>query len=204
MRLLKAGLAVIGLAILLDTPALSAQENRQFSPVSRAGSSAARRSGFWFGGGLASARADVNCNICVNDPKSEMSANLNGGLSLTPGLLLGLEGTGAVNSEDGVDERYVAFSVIVYSYPMGKGLFLKGGLGLIDYRAHDDVDEFTSRPLMAQIGGGYEVHVASNISVLPYINLLASSKGDLDFNGTRVTDDVSFTLLQFGVGVTFR
>ncbi|MEO8200509.1 MAG: hypothetical protein ABI679_08325 [Gemmatimonadota bacterium] len=203
MRRFKACL-IAGMIPMLTIAIPLPGQSRQAVVPSRGSDPAIQRSGFWFGAGVGSARADVSCNICISDPKSELSGNLRAGITLTRSVLLGLEGTGVANSEDGVNERYVALSVVVYTYPTRSGMFVKGGLGLIDYRADDDIDRLTSRPLVAQVGVGYEFRLSRSLSLQPFGNLMATSKGNLSFNGTRVTDDVSFTLLQFGIGLALH
>ena len=164
----------------------------------------AHHQGFWVGAGLATALQDVSCNVCINDSKSVASGYVRAGLTLSPRLLLGLEILGSDNSEDGVNERILGLSGVGYLYPTGGGLFLKGGLGVLKFKADDDTDELTSTLLSMQIGAGYELRVSRRLSLSAFSNLIASANGDLDFNGTRVTDDMNVTLIQFGFGVTMH
>jgi hypothetical protein len=191
MRRIKAGLvAGLMLSALASSPGTAQQ--------------LAHHQGFWVGAGLASALSDVSCDVCVNDSKSMISGYLRGGITLSPKLLLGLELIAADNSEDGVNERSLGLSVVGYLYPTRSGLFLKGGLGLLKYRADDDTDELTSTLLAGQVGAGYELQLSPRLSIAAFSTLMATANGDLDFNGTKVTDDLNVTLVQFGLGVTLH
>jgi hypothetical protein len=160
--------------------------------------------GFWYGGGLASALSDVSCNVCIEDSKSVISGFVRGGFTLSPRFLLGLEILGTDNSEDGVNERILGFSGIGYLYPTGGGLFFKGGLGVLKFKADDDTDELTSTLLSLQIGVGYELPVSHRMSISAFSALTTTANGDLDYNGSRVTGDMNVTLIQFGLGVTMH
>jgi hypothetical protein len=191
MRRISAGL-VAGLLL----SALVAGPARAQSPASR--------EGFWFGGGLASALSDVSCNVCIEDSKSVMSGLLRGGFTLSPRLLLGLEILGTDNSEDGVNERILGFSGIGYLYPTGGGLFFKGGLGMLKFKADDDTDELTATLLSLQVGVGYELPVSHRVSLSAFSALTTTANGDLDYNGSRVTSDMNVTLIQFGLALTMH
>ena len=160
--------------------------------------------GFWVGAGLGNALSDISCMICVEDSKSVMSGYVRAGLTASPKLLVGLEAVGTDNSEDGVNERMLGLGAVGYFYPTSSGLFLKGGLGVMKYRADDDTDEFTSTMLSVQVGTGYELRVSRSFSLAAFGNLFVSTNGDLDFNGAKVTDDFNVTLIQFGLGVTMH
>lgn len=160
--------------------------------------------GFWIGAGLGSARSDLSCNVCVDDTKGVLSGFLRAGFTLRPNLLLGAEATLTRNSEDGVTERATGIAAMGYLYPWRNGLYLKGGLGIMQYNAHDDDDEFTTQAVAIHFGLGYEIRVASNVSVAPFANFIATTNGDLDFNGSKVTGDARVTLLHLGIGVTMH
>lgn len=160
--------------------------------------------GFWFGAGVASALTDVSCNVCVDDSKSVASGFIRAGFTLSPKFLLGLEIIGTDNSEDGVNERILGLSGVGFFYPTRGGLFFKGGLGVLKFKADDDTDELTSTLLSMQVGAGYELNVSRRLSLALFSTLVATTNGDLDYNGSRVTDDMNVTLIQFGFGVTMR
>jgi hypothetical protein len=160
--------------------------------------------GFWASAGVGSALTDVSCNVCIEDSKSVLSAYLRGGVTLSPRLLLGLELLGTDNSEDGVNERILALSGVGTFHPGGGGFFLRGGLGILKFKADDDTNELTASLLSVQLGAGYELPVSQRLALSLFSTLVTTATGDLDFNGTRVTDDMRLTLIQFGLGVTMR
>jgi hypothetical protein len=189
-RILPAGL-LLGLMVSIVSVHSAAAQNSY-------------RHGFWIGAGIGNARADLACRVCVDDTKGELSGYLRAGFTLKPSLLLGLEATRTQNSEDGVDEHYNGISAVVLFYPGRSGLYFKGGMGILDYKASDTSDEFTARTLAVSFGLGYEVRVARQFSVVPFVNLTGTTSGDLSFNGQRVTTDANFSLLQAGIGVTMH
>jgi outer membrane protein with beta-barrel domain len=162
------------------------------------------RSSFWLGAGFGTANADLSCNICVDDSKGVLSGYLRAGFTIHPHLLAGVEATMTHNSEDGIAERFTGLAAALYAYPWSNGIYFKGGVGIMDYNAHDDTDEFSTRAVALHLGTGYEFRVAPHFSVGPFANLIVTTNGDLDFNGSRVTGDASMTLLHVGVGVTMH
>lgn len=163
-----------------------------------------RHHGFWVGAGLGSALTDVSCDVCIEDSKSVVSGFLRGGITVSPRWLLGLELIGTDNSEDGVNERILGLGGIGYFYPTGGGLFLKGGLGILTFKADDDTNELTSTLLAMQVGVGYELPVSQRLAISAFSSLFTTANGDLDYNGTRVTQDMNVTLIQFGLGITMH
>lgn len=160
--------------------------------------------GFWAGAGLATALTDVSCNVCIDDSKSVPSGYVRAGITMSPRLLLGLELIGTDNSEDGVNERMLGMSGVGFFYPTAGGLFFKGGLGILRFKADDDTNELTSTLLSIQVGAGYELPLSHRLSLSAFSTVITTANGDLDYNGTRVTDDMNVTLIQFGLGVTIR
>ena len=191
MRRISAGLFAGILVSALATSPVTAQ-------------SPAYHQGFWYGGGLATALSDVSCNVCIEDSKSVISGFVRGGITLSPRFLLGLEVVATDNSEDGVNERILGLSGVGYLHPTGGGLFFKGGLGILKFKADDDTDELTSTLLSLQVGVGYELPVSHRVSLSAFSALTTTANGDLDYNGSRVTGDMNVTLIQFGLGVTLH
>lgn len=74
------------------------------------------------------------------------------------------------------------------------------------YRADDGVDELTATAPSASLGVGYEFRVTPNLSVLPYLNSLATSAVELKLNGQPIPtgEDISINLVQIGLGLTWH
>lgn len=190
MRRIPAGLLLGLLVSIVSLHSVAAQTNS--------------RRGFWIGAGIGNSRTDVACRVCVDDTKGELSGYLRAGFTLRPSLRLGLEATRTQNSEDDVNEHFNGIAAVVLFYPGRSGLFFKGGMGILDYKASDDSDELTARTVAVSFGIGYEVRVAREFSVVPFVNLTGTTSGDLSYDGHRVTTDANFSLLHAGIGVNMH
>jgi hypothetical protein len=191
-------LRLIASACLVAAVALS-QPARAQDPTLR---------GPWFGGGLGTASASVNCELCVDDRNGGLSGFLTAGITLSPRVRAGAELMGWFDSTDDISQRLLMYGASLYWSPVvDQRWYLKGGLGLLQYHADDSADD-DDDPLGAsaaalQIGSGYELRAGSRLWVAPFANLVVSTSGNLTSGNTIVTD-ASFSLLQLGVGVTWR
>lgn len=180
---------------------LSSSTQAQSSPRANA------RQGFWVGFGLGSGSAGTNCTSCSSDRFTGLSGYARLGGTLSRSILLGFETNGWLHSEAGVDETIGFGSFVVLWYPSPTGaLFLKVGIGGMSYRADNGVDRLTAAAPSASIGIGYEMRVGRNMSVVPYVNSLASSSVRLQFDGVPIStgEDISINLFQFGLGLTWH
>jgi len=163
--------------------------------------------GAWFGGGLGTASARVNCDICTTDRNGGLSGYLTGGLRLVPGLHAGAELGGWFDNTDGVSQRLLLYGASLWWHPQpGRRWFLKGGLGLMRYHAGTDAPN--DQPLNAstaalQLGGGYDFRAAPKLWFTPFANLIVTSSGNLTSGNTVVTN-ASFSMLQLGAGLAWR
>jgi hypothetical protein len=177
------------------------------------------RQGFWIGFGLGSGSAGLDCSTCGDNRFSGFSGYLRLGGTWTRSVLVGLETDGWLRSEAGsisgdtsilgqnTDESISYGSLIVMWYPSRTGaLYLKFGLGGMTYRADDGADVLTATAPCASLGVGYEIRLGRNFSIVPYLNNFASSNVLMHVNGVPASmrDDVSITLVQFGVGATWH
>jgi len=166
------------------------------------------RHGFWIGIGLGDGLAGLHCAYsCADGRIGGVSGYFRLGATLSPSILIGAEANGWLRSDAGVDYSMESASVVVLWYPNRTGaLYLKGGLGGLRYREWDGVDETTATAPSASLGIGYEVRLGRNLSLVPFLNTLASSAAQIRLNTVPVTtgEELSVTLLQFGVGVTWH
>ncbi len=164
--------------------------------------------GPWLGAGLGTASASVNCELCVDDRNGGLSGYITGGITLSPSVRGGLELMGWFDSTDDVSQRLLLYGASVYWNPVpASRWYLKGGVGLLNYRADDTTDP-EDDPLRAgtaalQLGSGYELRAGTRLSISPFANLVVSTSGSLSSGNTIVTD-ASFSMLQLGAGVTWR
>lgn len=166
----------------------------------------ARGDGLLLGAGVGSGWTRVTCSICRSGRGTALTATLRLGGQLRPGLVIGAEGTGWMKTENNVDERLWGAAAVAYWYPNRRGgLYWKGGLGLLSYRAEDDQDVLGTTALGVQLGAGYEVALGARMYLAPYASVSATPfGGTLKFNGAEILNDASVVLIQLGMGLTRR
>jgi hypothetical protein len=159
--------------------------------------------GTWYGIGAGGGWARVSCAICSAARDIGPAAQLRIGTTIRPGLLVGGEASAWTHtSEDDVRETVGTIAAIGYVYPRPGGpLYLKGGAGYVAFRAGDDL---ASNLLGLIVGVGYEFRVGEALSITNDLGLIASSFGALKNGAATAADDVSVTVLQFGIGVRRR
>lgn len=173
------------------------------------------RQGFWIGFGVGDGSARIDCTyFCGPDRSNGVSGYIRLGGTLSPHFLLGGETGGWVNSAGfGTDAIWVA-SVVVLWYPSRTGAsYLKVGLGGMRYGTSNggvaDITTLSADAPCATLGAGYEVRVRSRVSLVPWINVLASSRVGLDYRLGFVQPptsppDVRFNVVQAGLGITWH
>ena len=188
---------IMASAVLLATATLSQPAAAQ-SPTLR---------GPWFGGGIGTASAQVNCELCTSDRNGGLSGYVAGGISLSPQVRAGLELAGWFDTTDEVSQWMLVYGGSLYWYPQtAAAWYLKGGVGLFNYHAGtpDEDDETLGASAAAlQLGAGYDFRAGSRLWVTPYANMIVTTSGNLTSGNTIVTD-ASFSMLQLGAGLTWR
>ena len=163
------------------------------------------RQGLWVGAGIGRGSARLSCQICRSGRDGGTSGYLRAGTTLSPAVLLGLEGTAWYHSDAGVDQLLASLQAVVYLYPRpGSGFYVKTGIGLSSFSAKDNQDEVSSHALAGQVGVGYEVPMGQSLSIVPFANFLGSTGGNIRFNNTVTDLSANTSLLQFGVGLTLH
>ena len=163
--------------------------------------------GPWVGGGIGTASASVNCDICIADRNGGLSGYLAGGLRVTPTLHAGAELSGWFDETNDVHQRLVLYGASLWWHPQArKNWFLKGGVGLMNYHAgtgDDDDDPLSATAAALQLGAGYDLRAGRKLWFSPFANMIVTSSGNLTSGNTIVTG-ASFSLLQLGAGLTWR
>ena len=173
---------------------------------------APRHHGFWVGGGLGYGATKISGDLFGAEGSriGGLSGYLRVGYTLTPSFLLGAEidaWGGSAEPEDPDNDTVGRFMgsvmAVGYWYPSARmGLYLKAGVGMMSYRA--DGDFLTVRSLGGTVGAGFEVPIASNISLVPFVNYLDSASGELKLDGEPIGQDGSVSMWQLGVGATWH
>ncbi|MBX3147278.1 MAG: autotransporter domain-containing protein [Gemmatimonadales bacterium] len=185
------------------------------------GGPVASRQGTWLGVGIGGGASTLNCRICEGEQGSRgISGYLRGGVTLNPKLLVGAEANAWTRSDERGNQRVWSLAANGYWYPNPEhGYFLKAGLGFTRYRrwALENSNSTVQIGLLggglsAHLGAGYEVRVNPNMSIVPFLNLLASSQGALATtrdNGTQyqrntLSNGANVLLAQAGIGLTWH
>jgi hypothetical protein len=134
------------------------------------------------------------------------------GGTLSPHLRLGGETNVWLRDDFGLDFVSAASLVVMwYPSPIGAS-YLKVGIGGMRYTyagpTADHTDLSATAPSV-MLGVGYEVRVRSRVSLVPWIDVLASSRVRLDYNLGFIDPptsppDVRINLVQAGLGVTWH
>lgn len=170
------------------------------------------RQGFWIGGGLGQGHTTLSCGICGGDDRASggLSGFLRGGATLSPRFLLGAEVAAWRGRGDPVSERLYSGAASGWYYPRAEhGWFLKFGVGWSQWRASEGEQALASSLFSLTAGSGYEMRVNPVLSIVPFINLLASPAGNLnretgsgaDFRAERIATDFRLFVFQVGVGL---
>jgi hypothetical protein len=173
------------------------------------------RQGFWIGAGVGDGSARIDCNdFCGSGRVSGVSGYIRLGGTLSPHFLVGAETNGWVNSAGfGTDAIWVASAVVLW-YPSRTGAsYLKVGLGGMRYGTSNggvaDITTVSAEAPSATLGAGYEVRVGPRVSLVPWINVLASSRVRLDYHLGFIMPppsppDVRINVVQAGLGLTWH
>jgi hypothetical protein len=179
------------------------------------------RQGMWFSAGLGAGSASLHCRICAGDQQTRgTSGYLRVGTTVNRKLLVGAELNGWLRSGEDGQQRVFALTGDSYWYPNPRhGYYLKGGFGITRYTqwVHDQNNNDASTGLSTsglgvQVGGGYEVRVNPKMSLVPYVNLVGSAKGNMSttrddgthFERNKLSTGANVILLQLGVGLTWH
>lgn len=161
--------------------------------------------GVWLGAGLGMGSARLSCTICRAGRDGGASGYLRVGATLTPRFLLGGETAIWYHSENDMSFLLGSILAVVYLYPMNNsGFYIKTGLGVAQYSAKDQNDEISTQALAGQIGVGYEVMVARNLSIVPFANFQGTAGADVRFNNTVSNLSANTSLIQVGLGITMH
>ncbi len=184
--------ALIASVLVMGSTELSAQR-------------AAARRGVWFGAGLGMGSARLSCTICRAGRDGGTSGYLRVGATLTPRFLLGAETTLWYHSENDINFLLGSVFAVVYLYPMNNsGFYIKTGLGVAQYSAKDPNDKISTQAIAGQVGVGYEVLVARNLSIVPFANFQGTAGADVRFNNTVSDLSANTSLIQVGLGITMH
>ncbi|MEP6764682.1 MAG: outer membrane beta-barrel protein [Gemmatimonadaceae bacterium] len=150
------------------------------------------RHGFWLTLGLGA--GSLGCDEC-SSRSTGVSGQLSLGGTITPRLLLGASSNGWTKQESGVTLSMGTLTALVKFYPvLTGGFYLSGGLGIANISASTTGFGSASQTgTGAVLGLGYDIRVAKNFSLTPYLNGVGAS-----FDGSQVN------FSQIGLGFSWH
>lgn len=127
-----------------------------------------------------------------------LAGQLELGWTLTPQVLLGVEGGAWTRKNDDTRRTHASVIAVGRFYPMiERGLFVRGGVGIAHLRVSSSTPILSYRvadnALAVGAGLGYDIPVGSSISITPYASFVLG-----DFAGG------SANVFQGGLGVTWH
>jgi len=165
-----------------------------------------RRHGFWFSLGLGGGSVAVTCPEC--DAQSD--ERLNGiagyvrfGGTVSPHLLVGIEGTGWVRNDEGFERRIATASATALLYPdRNAGFFLKGSIGGIRAVVENSLLVAVGEGLTWQVGVGIDVYLGRGAALTPFLTYVGSSQVGTTLNGIDTGISLNPNIVQVGLALT--
>jgi hypothetical protein len=187
-------LSLAAASLLIVSTVASAQGNPQ------------ARDGFTISFGLGGGSAALSSPGSGTTPRETgLSGYLRLGGAISPNLVLAAESNGWSKTIQGVDTRMGALSGIAQWYPsVTNGFYVKGGLGLGVYSEQDPTAKVQAVGLGYQFGTGYDIRLARNFSLTPYVNYVGMANSDVKLGGTSLNQKIGTSNVQYGLGFTWH
>ena len=162
--------------------------------------------------GLGIGSAGVTCDICESERESAPTVMLRVGGAYAPDLIFAAELNAWSKSEvseatgDKARVRIATLNAVVQWYPqLDGGFFVDAGIGVGTIRSellNSATGTATARTtaLGYQLGAGWDIRVASNISLTPYATFFGTAGGKVKESDTKIDGNVG----QIGIGLTFH
>ena len=185
---------------------LAAASLLALSASASAQSNAQVRDGFTISFGLGGGSAALSCPGCGSTPRETgFSGYLRLGGAIRPNLVLAAESNGWSKSIDGVEVQMGTLAGVAQWYPsVTNGFYVKGGLGLSVYSEADPAGKAEALGLGYQFGTGYDIRLARNFSLTPYVNFLGMADSDVKVGGTSMNQKIGTSNMQYGIGFTWH
>lgn len=189
---------VVAMSLLVAPLALSAQTTQA-------------RQGFNISFGVGAGSGGVTCDGCSTDRQNGYSGYLRMGGTVSPKLIVGGETQGWMHSSNSETDQFSYLTAFAQYYPsVSNGLFLKGGLGFGATSFEVKNDPFlgdykmTSGGMAGTIGMGYDIRMATNFSLTPYMNYLSTFGANAKSGGQDLGFKLNGNVVQLGIGFTWH
>lgn len=192
---MQRSMSALLLSVLLAWPTVArAQETT--------GAQEALHQGFWIGFGLG---GGTNFADFADGVRAGPGGYLRMGGTLSQRVLLGGEISGWGRDIQGSTFTESGMMATIMFYPMGRGVFVKGGAGFAGWSTSASVGSTstttTATGFAGTVGAGYEVQIGGNLFLTPNIDFLYHT---LSSDNTAWANISSGSILLFTLGLTWH
>lgn len=162
------------------------------------------RSGLTIGFGIGGGSRGLRCDGCEVARESGAASHLFVGGTVGARLTVGGEINGWGKAEGGVEQSIVSLMAVTRFYPaVERGLHLTGGVGVTSMSVERDGERLTTDGFGVELGGGYDLRVASGFSLTPYAQWVRGFGGDGELDGVDI-GDADPDYWQLGIAFTWH
>jgi hypothetical protein len=163
------------------------------------------REGQWLAVGLGGGVDQVSCAVCQGTPEPGIAGFVRFGGTLSHRLLVGAELDGWTRGADEIRQVLGSLSAIALLYAGPEARFhIKGGVGVVAFRATEDGDALTALSPGVTAGVGYDFPIRENLSLTPFASLTIAPSANLKFNGDLAQGGATLSLLHGGMSLTWH
>jgi hypothetical protein len=200
---------IAAVALLSAPVAVQAQGRSTTRPAARPSAPSQDRDGYSVSLGLGAGSNGVSCTNCTTTRKNGASGYLRVGKGITPSLMMGVELNGWNKSETAGTASTGMMTAIAQWYPsLTNGFFLKTGAGVGRSTAEDKStvpsNKVESTGFGYQFGLGYDMSIARQWSITPYVNYLATTGANAKLNGVNANQTMDANYFQYGLGLSWH
>jgi len=169
------------------------------------------RRGFWLDGGGGYGRMRVRCTTCTRVGTAHgATATITLGLSVSPQVVLGLEGQLWASWERGPREHVRSLTVVAQWYPLpGRRFFVRGGTGIVQGPVAPRGTGATPASASGTgvgltFGVGYDLPLGSHVGLAVQAATHVAALGDLSLPGNVHLDDTIAYVTRFSAALVLR
>lgn len=181
------------------------------APLALSAQTVQARQGFTFGFGVGAGSGGVSCDGCSTDRQNGYSGYLRMGGTVSPKLVIGGETQGWIHSANGETDQFSYLTAFAQYYPsVSNGFFMKGGLGFggtsMEIKNDPQLGNYkmTSAGMAGTVGLGYDIRMAKNFSLTPYVNYLSTFGAAAKSGGNDLGFKLNGNVFQLGMGFTWH
>jgi len=166
------------------------------------------RAGFGLSLGLGGGSTGVTCDGCqveVDDRETGISGYLRMGGYTSNRFFVGVEGTGWMKNDEGIERRIAAASLVFVGYPSASsGFFLRSGFGGMRAVIEDDFVSMTGTGIVWSAGAGFDIVLGTGAALTPYVTYLGGLETVAHINEVSTDIILNPNILQMGLAITIQ